>query len=61
MIHIQLKGLKKSNDAQIITLGARVIGAELAKEIALKFLTSQGIKKLFFRKNRKDDGNRRIL
>ena len=31
---------RKSNDAHIVTLGARVIGIELAKEIALAFVTS---------------------
>lgn len=35
---------KNSNDAQIITLGARVIGLELAKVIVLSFLNSKGIK-----------------
>lgn len=32
---------RKSNDAQIVTLGARVIGPELAKVIVHTFLTSQ--------------------
>lgn len=36
---------KKSNDAQIITMGARVIGPELAKVIVKSFLSSDGIKK----------------
>lgn len=31
---------RKSNDAQIITLGARVVGIELAKEIVHAFVTS---------------------
>ena len=31
----------KSNNAQIITMGARVIGSELAKAIADKFLVSE--------------------
>ena len=30
-----------SNNAQIITMGARVIGVELAKDIAEAFLTSE--------------------
>ena len=33
--------LKKSNDAQVITMGARVIGAELAKMIVDAFLGSE--------------------
>ncbi|MDV6318138.1 ribose 5-phosphate isomerase B [Chromohalobacter sp. HP20-39] len=32
---------RKSNDAQIVTMGARVIGVELAKVIAETFLTSE--------------------
>ena len=32
---------RKSNDAQIVTLGARVIGPELAKVIVHTFLTSE--------------------
>lgn len=32
---------RKSNDAQIVTLGARVIGIELAKVIVHTFLTSE--------------------
>jgi ribose 5-phosphate isomerase B len=35
---------KKSNDAQIITMGSRVIGPELAKAIVLKYLESDGVK-----------------
>jgi ribose 5-phosphate isomerase B len=35
---------RKSNDAQIITMGARVIGPELAKAVALQFLRSEGLK-----------------
>lgn len=35
---------KKSNDAQIITMGARVIGPELAKMIVNMFLKSDSIK-----------------
>jgi ribose 5-phosphate isomerase B len=33
--------LRKSNDAQIITLGARVVGAELAKTIVSAWLKSE--------------------
>jgi ribose 5-phosphate isomerase B len=32
---------RKSNDAQIVTLGARVIGPELAKAVVHTFLTSE--------------------
>jgi ribose 5-phosphate isomerase B len=32
---------RKSNDAQIVTLGARVIGVELAKSVVAAFLTSE--------------------
>ena len=32
---------RKSNDAQIVTMGARVIGVELAKAIATTFLSSE--------------------
>jgi ribose 5-phosphate isomerase B len=32
---------RKSNDAQIVTMGARVIGIELAKTIAESFLSSE--------------------
>ncbi|WFF40620.1 ribose 5-phosphate isomerase B [Salinicola endophyticus] len=32
---------RKSNDAQIVTLGARVVGVELAKVIATTFLSSE--------------------
>ncbi|WP_353981104.1 ribose 5-phosphate isomerase B [Salinicola endophyticus] len=32
---------RKSNDAQIVTMGARVIGVELAKVIATTFLSSE--------------------
>jgi len=32
---------RKSNDAQIVTMGARVIGVELAKTIAESFLSSE--------------------
>ncbi|OHV09181.1 ribose 5-phosphate isomerase B [Kushneria phosphatilytica] len=32
---------RKSNDAQIVTMGARVIGVELAKSIVTSFLTSE--------------------
>ncbi|MEC8917423.1 MAG: RpiB/LacA/LacB family sugar-phosphate isomerase, partial [Pseudomonadota bacterium] len=32
---------RKSNDAQIVTMGARVIGIELAKTIAETFLSSE--------------------
>ncbi len=32
---------RKSNDAQILTLGARVVGSELAKEIVKAFLESE--------------------
>jgi len=35
--------LVKSNDAQIITLGARVVGIELAKRIVLTWLDSSGL------------------
>lgn len=35
---------KKSNDAQIITMGSKVIGPELAKSIVLKYLESDGVK-----------------
>jgi len=35
---------KKSNDAQIITMGAKVIGEEKAKVIAEAFLTADGVK-----------------
>jgi len=31
---------RKSNDAQVVTLGARVIGVELAKSVVTAFLTS---------------------
>jgi len=34
---------KKSNDAQIITMGARVIGPELAKVIVMAFLNAEGV------------------
>jgi ribose 5-phosphate isomerase B len=33
--------LKKSNDAQVITMGARVIGTELAKSIIDAWLESE--------------------
>ncbi len=32
---------RKSNDAQIVTLGARVVGVELAKSVVTAFLTSE--------------------
>lgn len=35
---------KNSNDAQIITMGQRVVGPELAKMIAEKFLSTEGVK-----------------
>ena len=40
MIRIQQSALLSPNDAQIITMGARVIGPELAKSIAATFLKS---------------------
>lgn len=34
---------KLSNDAQVITMGARVIGPELAKRIVLTYLQAEGV------------------